>query len=388
MTIPRTGSIALCLAFLAACSNNGANAPAPGKPQPVPVVPIVISPRTQVLTSNLPGRVVPERVAEVRARVPGIVQNRHFVEGSIVKKGDLLFSIDAAPLQASMARALAAETRAKAIVKQSSSLVRRYEPLVKADAVSQQEYDDAVASLQTAEANRLAAEADVRTARLDLGYATVRAPITGRIGKSLVSEGALVGQGETTPMATIQQMDPIYADFTQPANTVLQLREALAAGNLSRPDGQDANVTISVDGTSYIARGRLLFSDITVDQGTGQVTLRGKFANPDGILLPGMYVRVNAEMGIDKQAIFVPQRAIIRGTDGMSKVMTISAKSVAEERQVKTGVMQDGEWQILEGLKAGDRVIVKNVDKIASGTPVVASTSAPRAAAPSQAKTQ
>lgn len=380
MTPLRVSSLTVCLALLYGCSGSNQE-PAPAEVQPVPVEPLVVTPRAQILSSTLPGRIVPVRTAEVRARVPGIVQKRHFTEGALVKKGDLLFSIDPAPLEAALARARAAETRAKAIVKQAESLVRRYEPLVKADAVSQLEFDDAASALQTAQANQVSAAADVRTAQLDLSYATVRAPIDGRIGKSLVTEGALVGQGETTPMALIQQMDPIYADFTQPANTVLQLREALASGVLSQSDKVAPSVSISVDGTSHTARGRLLFSDVTVDPGTGQVTLRGEFANPNGTLLPGMYVRVSAEMGTDKQAIFVPQRAILRGTDGLPKVMTISDKGVAEERMVKTGVMQGAEWQVIEGLKAGDRLIVKGVDKIAPGTPVTVATPAPAKAA-------
>lgn len=376
MTLLRVGSLTLSLAFLAGCAGDELAA-TPRAAQPVPVEPFVVTPRSTVLNATLPGRIVPMRTAEVRARVPGIVQKRHFTEGALVKKGDLLFSIDPAPLEAALARASAAKIRAEALVKQAGSLVRRYEPLVKADAVSQLEYDDAASALQTAEANVVSAAADVRTAQLDLAYATVRAPIDGRIGKSLVTEGALVGQGETTPMALIQQMDPIYADFTQPANTVLQLREALASGALTRGESAAQGVSISVDGTTHTARGRLLFSDVTVDPGTGQVTLRGEFANPHGTLLPGMYVRVSAEMGTDARAIFVPQRAILRGTDGKAKVMTISNKGVAEERAVTTGVMRGAEWQVTDGLKAGDRLIVKGVDKITPGTPV--SVSAPAA---------
>lgn len=369
MTLMRVGSLTLSLAFLTGCAGGDHPAAVPDA-APVSVEPFVVSAVRTVLTSTLPGRIVPVRTAEVRARVPGIVQQRHFTEGANVKKGELLFSIDPAPLETALARMRAAETRAKAVVRQAESLVSRYAPLVKADAVSQIEYDDAVSALQTAQANQVAAATDVRAAQLDLGYATVRAPIAGRIGKSLVTEGALVGQGEATPMALIQQMDPIYADFVQPANTVLQLREALASGALTRSEQSRPGVSISVDGTSHTAHGRLLFSDVTVDPGTGQVTLRGEFSNPNGTLMPGMYVRVAAEMGQDLQAIFVPQRAILRGTDGKARVMTISGKGVAEERPVKTGVMRGVDWQITEGLKAGDRLIVNGVDKIAPGTVV------------------
>lgn len=384
MTPFRASSLTLCLAFLSGCSDGGNTPPADQAPPPMTVEPIVVTPRPEVLTATLPGRIVPARVAEVRARVAGIVQKRHFTEGAIVKKGDLLFSIDPAPLEASLARAQAADTRAQAAVKHAESLVRRYEPLVKADAVSPQDYDDAVAALQTAQANRASAQADVRTARLDLSYATVRAPINGRIGKSLVSEGSLVGQGEATPLALIQQMDPIYADFTQPANTALQLRESFANGQLTRGTHGAPAVSITVDGTSQTARGRLLFSDVSVDPGTGQVTLRGEFSNPDGVLLPGMYVRVSTEIGTDQHAIFVPQRAVLRGTDGVAKLMIISAKGTAEERPVKTGVMQGDQWQITDGLKGGERVIVKNADKVPPGSPVAIAPKTARAGAKPQ----
>ncbi|MET0268607.1 MAG: efflux RND transporter periplasmic adaptor subunit [Duganella sp.] len=380
-------SLPLCIVLLSGCNAGGDQTSALAAPPPVPVEPLVVAARAQTLTENLPGRIVPVRVAEVRARVAGIVQKRHFTEGAVVSKGDLLFSIDPAPLEAALARATAAQARTQAAVKQAQSLLRRYQPLVQQDAVSQQEYDDAVAALATAQANQVVAEADIRTARLDLGYATVRAPLSGRIGKSLVSEGSLVGQGETTPMALIQQTDPVYADFTQPANTVLHLREALADGKLVRGEKDAAAVSITVDGSRHVKHGKLLFSDITVDPGTGQVTLRAEFANADGMLLPGMYVRGNAEMGMDKQAIFVPQRAILRGTDGAAKVMLVSSKNLVEERLVQTGVMQAGEWQIISGLKPGERLIVHGVDKIAPGTAITVTAPAkvPAAATPAPA---
>lgn len=338
--------------------------------QPVEVDVRTVAPAAHAVTSELPGRISPVRVAEVRARVAGIVQKRHFVEGASVKEGDLLFTIESAPFEAALARAQGALARADAQLKQAESVVRRYEPLAKANAVSQQEYDDAVAALQTAQAGRLSAQAEVRTAQLDLNYATVRAPISGRVGRSLVSEGTLVGQGETTPMALIQQMDPIYADFTQPANTVLRLREAIADGKLSADSKGQPGVSISVDGTRHKVQGRLMFSDVTVDPGTGQVMLRGLFPNPQGVLLPGMYVRVSTEQAVDEKAIFVPQRAVLRGPDGVAKVMTISVEGTAQERSVQTGVMQGPEWQITDGLKTGDRVIVDGAEKLTPGTPV------------------
>ncbi len=368
MTRFRASAMALCLlAVLAGC---GEQDPQAAQVPPVEVEPLVIAPRPQAIMVDLPGRISAVRVAEVRARVAGIVQKRHFEEGATVKEGDLLFTIEPAPLEASLARTQGALARAQAQVKQAQALVSRYQPLVKIEAVSRQEYDDALASLQTAKANQQSAQADVKAAQLDLGYASVRAPISGRIGRGLVTEGSLVGQGESTPMALIQQIDPIYADFRQPVNAVLKLREAAAGGRMQTGGQAESAVSVRVDGTNYTAQGRLLFSDVSVDPGTGQVLLRGQFSNPDGLLLPGMYVRVNAEQGVDQNAILIPQRAIMRGADGQAKVLVVSDDSKAEERVVQTGAMQGTEWQITQGLAAGDKVIVDGVAKIPAGTPL------------------
>ncbi len=368
MTRFRASAVALCLlAVLAGC---GKPEPQAAQVPPIEVAPLVIVPRPQAIMVDLPGRISPVRVAEVRARVAGIVQKRHFEEGATVKEGDLLFTIEPAPLDAALGRARAALARAQAQVKQAQALVSRYQPLVKIEAVSRQEYDDAVAALQTAQANQQSAQADVKTAQLDLGYASVRAPISGRIGRGLVTEGSLVGQGESTPMALIQQIDPIYADFRQPVNAVLKLREAAAGGQMQAGGQGESAVSVRVDGTNYTAQGKLLFSDVSVDPGTGQVLLRGEFSNPDGLLLPGMYVRVSAEQGRDQNAIFVPQRAVMRGADGQAKLLLVSAEGQAEERAVQTGAMQGMEWQITQGLAAGDKVIVDGAAKIPAGTPV------------------
>ncbi|VVN29095.1 Multidrug export protein AcrE [Pseudomonas fluorescens] len=367
------GLLALALSgpfLLAGCGDEKGYSGQQAPVQSAEVETQTINPQPRSIEVELPGRISPVRVAEIRARVAGIVQKRHFVEGANVKAGDLLFTIDPAPFEAALARTQGALARADAQIKQTQSVVRRFEPLAKANAVSQQEYDDAVAALQTAKANRITAQAEVTTAQLDLSYATVRAPISGRIGRSLVSEGSLVGQGETTQLALIQQMDPIYADFTQPVSAVLRLREAMADGQVSYDAKEKPNVSIAIEGTRYKAQGRLTFTDVSVDPGTGQVLLRGLFPNPQGALLPGMYVRVRTEQGVDEQSIFLPQRAILRGADGQAKVMTVNAAGTAEERAVQTGAMQGAEWQITGGLKAGDQVIVNGADKIAAGTPV------------------
>ena len=230
---------------------------------------------------------------------------------------------------------------------------------MKIAAVSRQEYDDAVAALQTAKANQVSAQADVKTAQLDLGYASVRAPISGRIGRGLVTEGSLVGQGESTPMALIQQLDPVYADFRQPVNALL------AARGGGRAQAEPA-VSVRVDGTGYTAKGKLLFSDVSVDPGTGQVMLRGQFSNPDGLLLPACTC-ASAPSRRAEQRHLRAARAVMRGADGQAKVL-VAADGKAQERPVQTGAMQGSEWQITQGLAAGDQVIVDGAAKIPPGT--------------------
>ncbi len=334
----------------------------------LPVEVFAVKPETLALTSELPGRIEPVRVAEVRARVAGIVMKKRFEEGADVKAGDLLFQIDPAPLKAAVSRAEGDLARAQAGMKEAQARVKRYEPLVKIEAVSQQDYDKASADLHSAQAATRSAQADLETARLNLGYASVSAPISGRVGRALVTEGALVGQGDATLMARIQQLDPIYADFTQTAADALRLREALKTGSLAAGDSKA--LTLRVEGTPYERQGSLQFTDVAVDPGTGQITLRGKFDNADGVLLPGMYVRVKTPQGTDNQAILVPQRAVKRGSDGSSHVMVIGAEERAEARNVTTGAMQGSRWQITEGLKAGDQVIVGGLAAVQPGVKV------------------
>lgn len=330
----------------------------------------VLTVRTEPFTvvAELPGRIEPVRVAEVRARVAGIVLKRTFEEGADVKAGDLLFQIDPAPFKAALSRAQGELARAEAQLFQAQATVRRYEPLVKIDAVSQQDFDAAKAALQSAQADKRSAQANVETARLDLGYAQVRAPIAGRIGRAQVTEGALVGQGEATLLARIQQLDPVYADFTQPAADALRLREAIAEGKVS--GAGDQPLTLRVDGTDIESKGTLLFTDISVDRSTGQIALRGRFDNPQGVLLPGMYVRVLTPQGLDQNAILVPQRAVQRAADGQASVMLLGENDTVEVRQVTTGAMHGSRWQILEGLEAGDRVIVSSLAAIRPGAQV------------------
>jgi len=338
---------------------------------PVPQVKtLTVQPRAFAMTTDLPGRIEPVRVAEVRARVAGVVLTRHFQEGSDVKAGQLLFSIDPAPLKAALMRAEGALAKAEADVYRANAQVQRFKQLVQINAVSPQAFDDAMSDLKSAQANRLAAQADLTSARLNLDYCQVRAPISGRIGRALVSEGALVGQDEATQMARIQQLDPIYADFTQSADQVVALQQALTSGRLTLNGSGSAEVTLQVGNPAQTRHGKLLFSDISVDRSTGQVTLRGEFANPDNLLLPGMYVRVVAPAGVDPQALFVPQQAVQRGADGQARLMLVDATGVVRERMVSTGTMLGSDWQITQGLSGGEQVLVERVDKLSAGTTV------------------
>src|SRR6218665_624451 len=294
--------------FLAACS--GGHERGPGVPQGPAVVEIQpAATRPLTLSEELPGRVEATRVAEVRARVAGIVLSKNFVEGSDVKAGQLLFKIDPAPYRTALARAKAELAKAEAAVADADAVVRRYSPLAKLEAVSQQEFDTAQATLKSAQAARQSAVADVDTAQLNLDYTSVVAPIAGRIGRGLVTEGALVGQNEATAMAVIQQLNPVYVDFTQAAAEVMKAR-ALGAGTAA------TRLSVTIEGTDQTRDGKLLFANASVDKTTGQIALRGEFANPDGLLLPGMYVRVKMANAEPTQAVVVPQRAVKRAADG------------------------------------------------------------------------
>lgn len=361
-------SVVMLLAGLgvAGCGKGGEDEGPSAPARQVEVVTVAAEPL--VLATELPGRVEPVRVAEVRARVAGIVVGKRFEEGAEVAAGELLFQIDPAPLKAAVSRAEAQLARAEAALFDAQARVKRYEPLVKFEAVSRQEYDSARAALQSAVADRRSAQADLETARLNLGYASVTAPISGRIGRALVTEGALVGQGEATLMARIQQLDPIYADFTQPVAEALRLRDALVQGRLSA-SGNDA-LTLKVEGTDHERKGKLLFSDVSVERSTGQLSMRGEFANADGMLLPGMYVRIRTPQGLDDEAILVPQRAVQRDNVGTAQVWIVDAQNRAQLRQVETGVMQGARWQIRSGLNVGDRVVVGGLNGLAADAPV------------------
>ena len=363
--------------LLAACGKSDAPPAAAGDGMPPPEVGVVVATPGDVgLITELPGRLEALRVAQVRARVAGILQKRLFREGSDVKAGQPLFAIDAAPYAAALQSAEATLARAQANLTQAAALAERYKPLVAANAVSQQEYANAVAAQKQAEADVAAGRAAVQTGRINLNYASVTAPISGRIGRALVTEGALVGQGEATQLAVIQQVDPVYVNFTQSAGEVMKLRRALADGQLQRAGGSEAaSVRVVLeDGSEYALPGKLLFSDLTVDPSTGQITLRAEVPNPKGDLLPGLYVRVRLEQAQVANAISLPQQAVTRTQQG-DKITVVGADGKLGQRTVKVGAARNNQWIVLEGLKAGEQVMVDGFQKLQMmppGTPVKA----------------
>jgi membrane fusion protein (multidrug efflux system) len=354
---------------------------------PAPEVGVItVAPGDVGLQTELPGRLEASRVAQVRARAAGILQQRLFREGSDVKAGQTLFRIDAAPYAATLQSARAGLARAEANLAQASSLAGRYKPLVEQNAVSQQEYANAVAAQKTAEADVAVGKAAVQTASINLNYANVTAPISGRIGRALVTEGALVGQGEATQLAVIQQVNPLYVNFTQSASDAMKLQRALEGGQYKSAGAGVGAASVRLvleDGREYARPGRLLFSDLTVDAATGQVTLRAEVPNPGGDLLPGLYVRVRLEQAVARDAISLPQQAVTRSAQG-DTVSVVGADGKIEKRTVKVGGQQGGRWVVLDGLKAGEQVMVDGFQKLQMmppGTPVKAVPWAPAGAA-------
>ena len=383
-------AVAVLSMFLAGCGKSDAPAAGAGGAPPPPQVGVVtVTPGDVGLVTELPGRLEASRVAQVRARAAGILQKRLFREGSDVKAGQALFAIDSAPYAAAIASAKASQARAEANLAQATALAERYKPLVEANAISKQDYANAVASEKQAAADVAVGKANVQTASITLGYASVTAPISGRIGRSLVTEGALVGQGDATELAVIQQINPMYVNFTQSASDVMKLRAAMASGQFKRAGGADAAVVRIVldDGTEYAQPGRLLFSDLTVDATTGQITLRAEVPNADGQLLPGLYVRVRLEQAQATNAITLPQQAVTRTAQG-DTVMVVGSDGKVASRSIKIGSAKGAQWVVLDGLKAGEQVMVDGFQKLQMmppGTPVKAVPWQPEGTAPAAA---
>ncbi|WP_332856331.1 efflux RND transporter periplasmic adaptor subunit [Duganella sp. S19_KUP01_CR8] len=366
-SVPRYTAAVFALSLLAACGDKAA---APGAPPPATVAVITVAPAAVTLSTELPGRTEASRIAQVRARTAGIVLQRVFKEGGDVKAGEVLFRIDPASFQASYDSAQAAVAKAEANLAQADLKVKRYKPLLAAQAVSQQEYDDAVTAQKQAAADLATSRAARTNAGLTLGYATVTSPISGRIGRALVTEGALVGQGEATPMATVQTLDPIYVTITQSSTELLKLQRALASGKIKGAGKNEARVTlVTEDGQAYPQAGKLLFSDVSVDESTGAVSMRAAFPNPDHTLLPGMYVRARLDQGVNDAAITVPQQAVVRSPEG-SSVLVVGADNKVLAQPV-TATANDGQnWVVSSGLKGGERIVVEGFQKAKPGATV------------------
>lgn len=369
-SLPRLSQIGATLFMLYAIAGCGGKSEGQAAPPPPEVSIVTIKPAPLAVTNEMPARIEASRVAEVRARVPGIVLKRTFKEGSDVKAGATLFLIDPAQFQAEYNSADASVQRAEATLLQTQLKAKRYKPLVETNAVSKQEYDDVVAAEKQATADLAAAKAARENARLSLGYATVTSPIAGRVGRELVTEGALVGQGDATPMAVVQQIDPIYVNMTQSSTEALELQRAISDGRLKGAGQDSLKVTLlTEDGHEYAHSGKLLFTDVSVDPSSGAVTLRATFPNPERLLLPGMYVRARVEQAVNENAITVPQQAVTR-TPGGSAVMVLDANNKVAARPVTTGNASNNSWVITDGLKEGDRVIVEGLQKVQPGATV------------------
>jgi membrane fusion protein (multidrug efflux system) len=382
------------LALLSACGSKDAAQAGPGAggKMPPPQVGVITTKFQQVaLETELPARVEAIRVAEVRARVNGVVLKRLFTEGSMVKQGQSLFQIDPEPYQAQVNSAQAALGRAQATQVSAAATLERYKPLVEANAVSKQEYTNAIAANKQGEADVNAAKAQLRIAQINYSYANVYSPISGRIGRALVTEGALVSSTEATQMALIQQTDNVYLNITQSASELQRLRKS-AGGR-----GSDAAIPVSVildDGSELGRKGKLLFSDVTVDPSSGQITLRASVANQDSALLPGQYVRVRLAQSEVPNGIVVPQQAVTRGGQAGDTLMVIGADNKPTPRTVKIASQEGSNWVITGGLKEGEKVMVDGFQKLQMlppGTPVQPvpwtpqATSAPAVAGPTTA---
>jgi membrane fusion protein (multidrug efflux system) len=364
-TAPSAVAAALAALTLAACGPATQPKAAPAPPQ----VAVVTVHRSSVpMTVELPGRTSAHVVAQVRARVDGIVLKREFQEGSDVKAGQRLYRIDPAPYVAALNSATASLQRAEATLASTTALVGRYKPLAAANAVSKQDYDNAVAAQGQAAADVATGKAAVEMARINLGYTNVVAPIAGRIGPSLVTQGAYVQASAATLLATIQQIDPIYVDLTQSSVAGLQLRRDVATGKLKLNGPGQAKVTLALeDGSQYPVPGALQFTDITVDPATGSVTLRAIFANPASVLLPGMFVRAQIEEGIDANAILVPQVGVTHDPAGHATALIVGGDNKVALRAIQATRTAGSRWIVDAGLADGDRVIVAGVQKVQPG---------------------
>ncbi|MCT4704483.1 multidrug efflux RND transporter periplasmic adaptor subunit AcrA [Enterobacteriaceae bacterium H11S18] len=357
-----SGSLALT-----GCNDNEAQQSAPQAPE-VGVVTLKSAPLQ--ITTELPGRTSAYRIAEVRPQVSGIILKRNFEEGSEIKAGVSLYQIDPATYQAAYDSAKGDLAKAQASANIAKLTLNRYQKLLGTKYISQQDYDTALADSQQANAAVVAAKAAVENARINLAYTKVTSPISGRIGKSAVTEGALVTNGQATALSTVQQLDPIYVDVTQSSNDFLRLKQELAAGKLKQENGKAKVQLVTSDGTAYTQEGSLEFSDVTVDQTTGSITLRAIFPNPDKTLLPGMFVRAKLDEGTNPDALLVPQQGVTRTPRGEASAMVVGKDNKVEMRQLTATQAIGDKWLVTDGLHDGDRVIVTGLQKVKPGVQV------------------
>ncbi|MEB7925734.1 efflux RND transporter periplasmic adaptor subunit [Atlantibacter hermannii] len=352
--------------FISGCDDK--NKAATGA-QPPSVIVHIVKTAPFAVTTELPGRTSAFRIAEVRPQVDGIILKRNFTEGSDVQAGASLYQIDPATYQAAYDSAKGNVARAKAAAEIAHLTVKRYQPLVGTQYVSKQEYDQAVATAKQADADLLSAQAAVETARINLAYTRVTSPITGRIGKSSVTEGALVTNGQADALATVQQLDPIYVDLTQSSNDFLQLKQAIEKGSLTKDSASSVKIVMD-NGDIYPQVGKLEFTDVTVDESTGSVTLRALFPNPDHQLLPGMFVRARVDQGVRPDAILIPQQSVTRTPRGDALVMVVNAQNKVETRTIQASEAVGDRWLVSNGLNPGDKVIVSGIQHIKAGATV------------------
>jgi len=368
--LPPLGTALLVAGLLAGC---GKPAKPPPPPPPAAVDVVTLRGAPVVITTEHPGRITAHRVADIRPQVSGVILKRLFTEGDVVRQGQPLYQIDPRPYEASLASARASLAKARAAVVAARLMVKRYRPLAKAFAVSSQDMDNAVASLAQDDADVASGEAAVRTAEINLAYTRLAAPIAGRTGRSNVTEGALVTAEQTTALVTVTELDPIYVDVPETSATLLRLKREYAAGALERePDGSAAVSLVLEDGSVYPQHGKLLFSEVNVDASTGSVILRALFPNPDGLLLPGMFVREDIHEGIRQNALLVPQRAVTHDSRGLPTALVVGADDHVAQRTLQTDRAIGTDWLITGGLSAGDRVIVAGLQQARPGALVTA----------------
>ncbi|MEC5373686.1 efflux RND transporter periplasmic adaptor subunit [Pseudocitrobacter sp. MW920760] len=361
--------IILSATLLAGCNDQDGKQAQPQQPQ---VTVHIVKTAPLSVTTELPGRTSAFRIAQVRPQVSGIILQRHFTEGSDVEAGQSLYQIDPATYQADYDSAKAELGKSEAAAQIAHLTVKRYVPLVGTKYTSQQEYDQAIADARQADAVVVAAKASVESARINLAYTKVTSPISGRIGKSNVTEGALVTNGQTTELATVQQLDPIYVDVTQSSSDFMRLKQSVEQGNLQKENTASNVELLMENGQPYPLKGTLQFSDVTVDESTGSITLRAVFPNPQHTLLPGMFVRARVDEGVQPDAMLVPQQGVTRTPRGDATVMVVNNDSAAETRNVIATQAIGDQWLISDGLKTGDKVIVSGLQKVHPGARVIA----------------